>query len=426
MSYILTKNIQIKPQSELDRLKNLIFNLIRFGSEGKALQWHQTFMKNGLSREWPSWGEYVRCLYSRFSTELFDDPMEDFKDLRQVSSVQDYVDTFDELLTRVELAYEYVVSCFISGLKPEIGLPVKMFAPRSLQRAISLARIQEQTISLNQHSAKNLTTSSYTSTFTPKNNYRPPSFSQPQPKVPPPSTKNFKSRFLTPKEMEERRSKGLCFNCDEKFSPGHVCKNKRQLFSLELEEYVGPEEQGEECLLDSAEMFAMMPQGLATDAEGSIMPHVSVHAMNGTYDFRTMRVTTTIKGKVIQVLIDTGSTHNFLDHNTAVKLGCCLSDINPFVVSVADGNKLNRNHVCKGLTWKMQGVAFESNMLNLPIGGYNMVLGVQRSITLGDIIWNFKQLRMEFTLMGQRVLLKGIQPLAHKILSGPRQHCWTT
>ena len=79
----------------------------------------------------------MKCLYSRFGTELFDDPTWDSTDLRQVSFVQDYVDTFNELLTRVELADDYVVSCLIRRLKLEIGLIVKMFAPRSLQRAIS-------------------------------------------------------------------------------------------------------------------------------------------------------------------------------------------------------------------------------------------------------------------------------------------------
>lgn len=43
--------------------------------------------------------------------------------------------------------------------------------------------------------------------------------------------------------MEERRAKGLCFNCDEKFSATHACKNKRQLFSLELEEVIIQEEE---------------------------------------------------------------------------------------------------------------------------------------------------------------------------------------
>lgn len=47
----------------------------------------------------------------------------------------------------LELSYEKtVVSCFVRGLKPEIGLPVEMLGSRTLAKAISLARIQEQTL----------------------------------------------------------------------------------------------------------------------------------------------------------------------------------------------------------------------------------------------------------------------------------------
>lgn len=72
--------------------------------EGKALQWHQSYMKHRVTRDWPRWGEYVACLYARFGFELFDDPMGDFKDLRQVSLVQDYVDLFDEYRKNMLLA----------------------------------------------------------------------------------------------------------------------------------------------------------------------------------------------------------------------------------------------------------------------------------------------------------------------------------
>lgn len=30
---------------------------------------------------------------------------------------------------------------------------------------------------------------------------------------------------LHPAELKERRDKRLCFNCNEKFGPGHRCKN---------------------------------------------------------------------------------------------------------------------------------------------------------------------------------------------------------
>lgn len=72
--------------------------------------------------------------------------------------------------------------------------------------------------------------------------------------------------------------------------------------------------------------------------------------------------------------------------------------------------------MCKGLTWKMLGVSFDSDMLILPIGGCNMVLGIQWLITLGDIMWNFKKLKMEFHIMGRKISLRGSQPPAAKLV----------
>jgi hypothetical protein len=40
---------------------------------------------------------------------------------------------------------------------------------------------------------------------------------------------------LTPQQMDERRAKGLCFNCDSKYSKGHKCSEKK-LFYIDYEE----------------------------------------------------------------------------------------------------------------------------------------------------------------------------------------------
>jgi hypothetical protein len=40
---------------------------------------------------------------------------------------------------------------------------------------------------------------------------------------------------LTPQQMDERRAKGLCFNCDNKYSEGHNCGEKK-LFYIDYEE----------------------------------------------------------------------------------------------------------------------------------------------------------------------------------------------
>lgn len=211
-------------------------------------------MKHKSSRECPRWIEYVGCLYARFGSELFDYPMGDLKDLRQASSVQNYVDLFDELLTRVEVS-EDVVSCFVRGLKPVIGLTIKMLGPRTLAKAIELARIQEQTI---------------VPRFTPISQGN-----QPYPKRVAPlkpsgnSDINTKPAFknpglLTTTEISER-SKGLCFSCDEKIFLW-AYKNKRELFSLEVEDFADPEVTEEDVMVDPRELLAMMAQGLETDS----------------------------------------------------------------------------------------------------------------------------------------------------------------
>ena len=46
-------------------------------------------------------------------------------------------------------------------------------------------------------------------------------------------------RRLTPAEQVERRRQGLCFNCDEPYVRGHICK---RLFYLETSDYIVDEQ----------------------------------------------------------------------------------------------------------------------------------------------------------------------------------------
>ncbi|GJY66109.1 putative mitochondrial protein [Tanacetum coccineum] len=81
-------------------------------------------------------------------------------------------------------------------------------------------------------------------------------------------------------------------------------------------------------------------------------------------------------------------------------MGCSIKESYPLQVTVPGGNFLTSNHVCKGLTWKLQGETFQADMMLVPLGGCEMVLGVQWLATLGDIVCNFLKLRMEFMYHG--------------------------
>ena len=111
----------------------------------------------------------------------------------------------------------------------------------------------------------------------------------------------------------------------------------------------------------------------------------------------------------LHILIDTGSTHNFMDATTAKRLRCELLRVPPLVVAVADGAKLPCQVICRGLQLRLGGLVHEIDAYIIPLGNWDMIMGVQWLATLGSILWDFKNLTMEFKYRGRRQLLEGLR-----------------
>ena len=95
--------------------------------EDEALIWFQDDEEVGL---FTSWEAFVKSLHVRFGTTAYDDPMETLTRLRQVGLVVHYKGQYESLSNRVkELSENHKLSCFLSGLKEEIRVLVKMFNP---------------------------------------------------------------------------------------------------------------------------------------------------------------------------------------------------------------------------------------------------------------------------------------------------------
>ncbi|GKC48035.1 retrotransposable element Tf2 [Tanacetum coccineum] len=116
-------------------------------------------------------------------------------------------------------------------------------------------------------------------------------------------------------------------------------------------------------------------------------------------------------------LLPTPSAHNFMDTNTTKKMGCMISANVPLQV---DGNKLISTSVCKKFTWQLHGEIFETNAMLIPLGGCKMVLGVQWLAALGNIQWNFSELRMAFEYKGKTVTLRGTQKSTLQWMQGKK------
>ncbi|GJS94714.1 putative mitochondrial protein [Tanacetum coccineum] len=86
---------------------------------------------------------------------------------------------------------------------------------------------------------------------------------------------------------------------------------------------------------------------------------------------------------------------------------CDQKPTGPLAVTVVDGNNLVTTTECKNFQWKFDNTTFTTDVMLLPLGGCEMVLGIQWLATLGDIKCNFKELRMEFKYGGNEYQQKG-------------------
>lgn len=92
--------------------------------------------------------------------------------------------------------------------------------------------------------------------------------------------------------------------------------------------------------------------------EDDMTPQVTLHAINGEAGIdtaRIMRLTSKCKKRLVNILVDSDSTHNFLDFKVAKYLGLTLLNISPFTIMVADRRKIQTTKTMKEFTWEMQG-----------------------------------------------------------------------
>ena len=136
-----------------------------------------------------------------------------------------YQAQFEELSTKVNgLSKQFVLSFYISGLKPKIRREIVLAQPQSLLQAMALARLQEDKLNelkqflkpIGQRSAFDLSSTKVHSSTSPILPLPPVNV----------KTSSIPIKKLSPTELKLRREKGLCYNCDDKYVPSHKCKFK--------------------------------------------------------------------------------------------------------------------------------------------------------------------------------------------------------
>lgn len=187
-----------------------------------------------------------------------------------------------------------------------------------------------------------------------------------QTKGPNPNQALFPVQKVTQAQMEDRRKRGLCYSCDAKWTRGHVCAVPK-LFLIEA---VQKEEEGNDTQAvpteeDPGEFF--LEEFL----------EISLNAITGTPNPKTMRIVGIIRFIRVIVLIDSGSTHNFVDSKLAASLGIHPQSQDGIKVQIANGQEVANPSRSKEVEVKLQGVVFWTDLFILPLAGCEVVLGIQ-------------------------------------------------
>lgn len=154
--------------------------------EGEALTWYE-WEEN--EQPFMTWREFRERLLERFQGTPGEQLLEQFLCIEQSTTVREYRKVFEALASRVQgVSDETKESTFIKGLKPDIKATLRLWEPRGLRDVMRLAQRIEDTNLVGR-------------------------------------TEKGGFKKMTEEEYQEKKAKGLCFRCDEKFTKGHRCSS---------------------------------------------------------------------------------------------------------------------------------------------------------------------------------------------------------
>lgn len=134
---------------------------------------------------------------------------------------------------------------------------------------------------------------------------------------------------------------------------------------------------------------------------------ISFHALLGHAIPQTLRILGHVAKTQVAILVDGGSTNNFIQDRVAKQLGLNLQPAQTFQVLVGNGEELHCSTICPQVCIELGPHKFWVDLFVVPLRGAELVLGVEWLKTLGPVVTDYNALTMAFMKEGQLVQLQG-------------------
>jgi Retroviral aspartyl protease len=175
--------------------------------------------------------------------------------------------------------------------------------------------------------------------------------------------------------MIRKKTLGLCFRCNEKWTQGHKCA--KSIHTIEEDSEV--EENGNQEEENTEEQ---------TQEESPEEQFVTLCSFSNAGSTKTLKYKGILGSVPICVLVDTGATHSFINPVLVRELQLKTILKPTKVFRSAGGERLVTNKLCPKVVFSLQNHQFEGALRVLNVPGYDMVLGCYWLAGFGDIKLN--------------------------------------
>ncbi|CAJ2651202.1 unnamed protein product [Trifolium pratense] len=389
VAWITRAEIYFDVQNTSDEMR---VKLARLSMEGPTIHWFNLLRE---TEDDLSWEKLKKALIARYGGRRLENPFEELATLKQTGSVEDYVEAFELLSSQVgRLPEEQYLGYFMSGLKPQIRRRVRTLNPLSRMQMMRIAKdVEEELKEADEDEGRGVSRkgvqdrgnkSNWAGSFSKGQNGSHPNrsfnsgWSNPSPKSHSAMSKSNSNtsmattgrtgpwkgvRSVQNSEIVERRAKGLCFKCGERWHPTmHKCPEKA-LRVLILGEGETVNEEGE---------IISIEEEVSEEEEAVEVECKSLGVLGSMNGYRTMKVEGKVENVDVLVLIDSGASHNFISPQITTALGLPVSPMAAKSIKLGDGHKIVSKGVCEGVKIKLGPMDVVVDALVLELGGLDM------------------------------------------------------
>lgn len=169
--------------------------------------------------------------------------------------------------------------------------------------------------------------------------------------------------------MAQQRMDDFYFNCPEKFS----------------------RENAKQCTMKGIYFLEVADADISDGSASEDDMTISMCAITGVRSSTTLQLTMVVCGAALNALVDSSSTHCFIDTAAASRLGLIPEAWPGLTAGVANGDRVSSASICKDITITVDQEEFNVDLYVITLTGYELVLGCAWPRTLGLILWDFER-----------------------------------